>query len=463
MNQLERLKITISDFLNRLKENKDKLDIVPIEARSELFIIPDYQRWPNAWNPEQKKKFLESLLKGLYIPDLLVAAEGEEGPWHILDGVQRAHAILEFTKEQSDLSFPEIDCQDQYYQYSKKKFKDLTEEQKNFWIRRTITVIPLNNCDGESQLDLFERINTGGKALKEIDLLHARFTETSLMKTAKKMSESSVFLNLTGINKKRKGKALWFVLNYLHLVYSEKEESGSLADKTECFLRQTAQREEKIQSVLEDELNKKSKHFESVMNILKDIFRDTKKPLSKISVFLYLSSTIAKALNEKKITKTQLNPVGPRIREFILKLNDKKTIGSWREYLNSKEKSWNGPDILKDNLEPDGIVSNWLKGTTNASTRHDNLKAGMYATKQIIDKFVQELDSKRAYASNERSEILKNNSDKICAICGEPLLDSEEFPLEADHKIPHSVGGKTTVENGQMVHQYCNRKKGKNT
>lgn len=46
----------------------------------------------------------------------------------------------------------------------------------------------------------------------------------------------------------------------------------------------------------------------------------------------------------------------------------------------------------------------------------------------------------------------------ICAICGKP--PTPEDPLVADHVIPLSLGGTTTLENYQGAHRTCNIRKG---
>lgn len=60
------------------------------------------------------------------------------------------------------------------------------------------------------------------------------------------------------------------------------------------------------------------------------------------------------------------------------------------------------------------------------------------------------------FFSNRDARILYLSSDGRCAICGAPLGDD----WEADHIVPFSKGGATTLENGQAVCRSCNRKKG---
>jgi len=63
----------------------------------------------------------------------------------------------------------------------------------------------------------------------------------------------------------------------------------------------------------------------------------------------------------------------------------------------------------------------------------------------------------------ERISIYRND-EGLCQICieeGKPVKECEvpwkEF--EADHVLPHSKGGKTVIENAQVLCRYHNRAK----
>ena len=45
----------------------------------------------------------------------------------------------------------------------------------------------------------------------------------------------------------------------------------------------------------------------------------------------------------------------------------------------------------------------------------------------------------------------------ICSYCGNEILSIEDS--EVDHIIPFSLGGKTVLENAQLLHRHCNREK----
>ena len=62
----------------------------------------------------------------------------------------------------------------------------------------------------------------------------------------------------------------------------------------------------------------------------------------------------------------------------------------------------------------------------------------------------------RSFDGKQRRTMFENQNGK-CAKCGE---ECELDEMEADHVTPWSEGGRTDVENGQMLCKGCNRRKG---
>ena len=64
----------------------------------------------------------------------------------------------------------------------------------------------------------------------------------------------------------------------------------------------------------------------------------------------------------------------------------------------------------------------------------------------------------RAFSSSQKREVFEVQNG-ICKICGEAFTIDE---MEADHIVPWSGGGKTNIENCQMLCKSCNRTKSNN-
>ena len=65
-------------------------------------------------------------------------------------------------------------------------------------------------------------------------------------------------------------------------------------------------------------------------------------------------------------------------------------------------------------------------------------------------------NSERFYTFEDK-KYLYDKVDGICQLCHEKIQYIED--AQVDHIKRYSEGGKTTIENGQITHKYCNLKK----
>lgn len=148
------IEVIVSKFINKLEDD-----------RAEIF-IPDYQR-EMIWSNEQQARFIESILLNLPIPYLYVSdvTEGEnEGRLEIVDGSQRIRTLVRFLKNELQLSKLEIlDRLNGFY------FEDLTLPRQLRFNRKTLRMIELVNMDEEARRQLFDRLNSGGTKLTEME------------------------------------------------------------------------------------------------------------------------------------------------------------------------------------------------------------------------------------------------------------------------------------------------------
>jgi len=74
----------------------------------------------------------------------------------------------------------------------------------------------------------------------------------------------------------------------------------------------------------------------------------------------------------------------------------------------------------------------------------------------LFAKDLEPLDANRDFNEFERIAIFRKN-DGICQDC-KKKVEYDDF--HADHIISHTRGGKTTIENGQVLCSKCNLSKG---
>lgn len=66
-------------------------------------------------------------------------------------------------------------------------------------------------------------------------------------------------------------------------------------------------------------------------------------------------------------------------------------------------------------------------------------------------------DKRNFNFSNIQKEELAKKNNYICSVCGQKIIDIQY--AEVDHIIPYSKEGETNIENAQILHKYCNRRK----
>lgn len=149
--------------------------------RGNIVLNPDYQR-RDAWRAARKSRFVESLVLGLPIPQLVLAEnKGKKGTFIVIDGKQRLLTLRQFASTPNDKDYPQLtleglevrkDLNGQTIQTleSDSTFaSDLTAFQN-----QTIRTVVIKAWPNEAVLYLiFLRLNTGSVQLSPQELRRA--------------------------------------------------------------------------------------------------------------------------------------------------------------------------------------------------------------------------------------------------------------------------------------------------
>lgn len=177
-----------------------------------LIINPDFQR-NLVWKPEQKSKFIESVILNFPLPPFYVN-ETREGEYIIVDGLQRTTALHEFTHDKFKLSgleaLPHLNGQDFSALKTMSGAYQTKIEDKKMLLYVLRPSVPM-----EVIYDLFNRINTGGTQLERQEVRNCIFLGKST-KLLKELAKSDDFRKAidNGISPKRM-KDREVVLRYL--------------------------------------------------------------------------------------------------------------------------------------------------------------------------------------------------------------------------------------------------------
>ncbi len=149
--------------------------------RGNINLNPSFQR-RDAWTPARKSKFIESLILGLPIPQLVLAEnKNQKGAYVIIDGKQRLLSLRQFSAKADDKLYTQLKLVDLEIRADLigKTLDDfetdpsLADELRAFQ-NQTIRTVVIKGWPNESVLYLiFLRLNTGSLPLSTQELRQA--------------------------------------------------------------------------------------------------------------------------------------------------------------------------------------------------------------------------------------------------------------------------------------------------
>ena len=149
--------------------------------KGNIELNPRFQR-RDAWEVERKSAFIESLILGLPVPQIVLAEKvHERGKFIVLDGKQRLLCLRRFVSLQDDKDFDAFRLTGLTIRQdlNGKTFEDLTQDLQfrgeiDAFENQTMRTVVVRNWKAESLLfHVFLRLNTGSKPLSPQELRQA--------------------------------------------------------------------------------------------------------------------------------------------------------------------------------------------------------------------------------------------------------------------------------------------------
>jgi uncharacterized protein with ParB-like and HNH nuclease domain len=155
--------------------------IVTQMDKGTIDLKPKFQR-REAWDDKRKSKFIESIILGLPIPQIILAErKDKKGTYIVIDGKQRLLSIRQFFSKADDEVFPRLKLKglDSLKTLNNKSFVDLQadpnlEDFATLLENQPIRTIVIKNWPNEAFLyNVFLRLNTGSLPLAPQELRQA--------------------------------------------------------------------------------------------------------------------------------------------------------------------------------------------------------------------------------------------------------------------------------------------------
>ena len=456
---IERVQIPVRDFH---------------EYSDEYIIRPPYQR-KSVWSDKQQSDLLDSLFRRYYIPNIvlrLVRTSKDETIREVIDGQQRIRTVQRFFA--SELPLP-TSLSDFHRDLPGKLFQELPSDVRRY-IEKELKynadiVKGIDNPDEAKHVriasDIFWRLQQGEK-LNALETAHARLTSrvrNFIVKyaddydfdfsTYQEIDPNDIFKHrffreIYG-RRNRRMEHLGMLARLLlveladgpadtrdsavtALIYRESDENTGIGDSS-------FENERVAQSLLQT-LDALCTAFEgdSILNTNVGAipFRHDYMVISAYLLFCHLRRHYVFRQEENVI-----------FREFLYEF-----YGRTRNVR---------ADAFSDE-RASRFVQFRQQGRAETLERHQIIRHEFFAYVQKTGTQILAKDSRRSFSESERIAIYFKDR-KRCQMCleeGKPdrecIVPWSEF--EADHVLPHSKGGQTLIENGQVLCREHNRLKG---
>lgn len=439
-----------------------------VEYQEEFVVRPPYQR-KSVWSRGKQQELLDSLFRRFYVPRIVVREvrlDEESTVREIIDGQQRIITAQRFLSD--DLPLPNT-LQDIHKELPGKYFSQLPADLRRFVDRELGYSADIvrgieDPKDPEHQriaTEIFWRLQQG-ESLNYMEVAHARLSSLSRnfvvhyaddihfdYKTYRPVDENKDKHPFFRIINQDNNRMQHLSLLTRFLILEDNEGPTDVQNGDVRRYIDQYQVEDGIGNLsFKDRPQAKAalSNLNSFYNVFKDdpmvssgdVVRELKREYFLISSYLLLR----------------------HLRKYyVFDAGEQELFSSFLRdfYQRWQERSAQDTDILmfSDNRQQTG---------NEIATRHMILRQIFfeYATQQHHE--MKEKDSRRAFNESERILLYRIHEGRCqqCLRDGKPK--SEAFVLwgefEADHVLPHSKGGETSMNNAEVLCRYHNQQKG---
>lgn len=395
-----------------------------LHQQGRLKLNPDWQR-EYVWKGKRPSLLIESLLMQIPIPVLFLARTVDED-LEVIDGVQRLTTIFNFFSGKFKLkgleAFPELNG---------KTFAQLDKRVQRKLEDSVITSFELSaNTPQDLKFTTFERINTGGMSLNEMEIRNCiyRGKLNSKIQVLAKNPDFKKSINMRNMSDRMFDRAL--VLRFLAFdtLRYDRATKGIKSFLNRFF--------ESHRDAGEDVLDDFERRFKRAMQNCYSVFGENAFRIRKhdhmgggewatqanAAIFQVISTSLA------SYDAAQISARADMIVE---------------EYL----------DVLTD--------SDWIDAVTKSTGDTKKIKYAFDTWTrrlQALMEGVEGLDGKRLFTTSLKKELLEQ--DSACAICKNEIKSLTDAAV--DHVEQYWRGGATIPSNARLAHRSCNRARPRN-
>lgn len=425
-------------------EIKDKTvdDIKGLYERGQINTSPIFQR-KSVWKDKDRLKLINSILQNNPIPSIFLYQREHNGKliYDVIDGKQRLETILKYLEPkykgiEGTIKGSFKNDNDEVIEIE--DFKNLDSDKRSQVLRFTAGVIIVSG-EYKDILNLFININSLGAPLKKQEIRNAKFIDSGVIKHVnnyiKKRSNLKYINYLSQIknidpNRNQRMALEEFIIELLISTKTKTVQDGkSVLDKI------LSDKTEKIDLKTQKIFNSTLAWMQKIISI--DEVKTTRlvNKSDFYSLYFYLSSL----QRENYLSNSTSNKIAKEILfGFYANVDKMFTKGS------------------KTNLEGLSEYKESIQRSTDSAP--NRLTRSQILNELLSRIFTTKKDKDRTFSTLQK-RILWNKikDDPKCLNC-DTLLSWNDVTI--DHILPWSKGGKTDLNNGQILCTKCNSSKG---
>lgn len=403
-------------------------EFLTMKNDGELLLQPNYQRNFVATDLIASK-LIESILLDVPIP-VVYLAEEQDGSYSVIDGQQRLTSFLSFLEGKFPDNRPfKLSGLKVLPEINRRLFIDLDLElQKKIRSTTIHSIIIKKESNPDIKFEIFERLNTGSTKLNEDEIRNTVYRGKYIDLLAELSENQGFHVLVRKDNFKKRMIYRGMILRFFAL-----SEKSYLNYKSS--MKQFSNKELRDNKDLSASKEKEYRNrFEHCLDLVKVVFGEMAfrryMPGENGDVGKWGESQINMALYDLQMvgfvnyTKNDVLAKADLIREGLL-------------------------DLMINNQQFRELLI-WQTSDT------DKLKKRFRIYMDMLETIIGDPSySQRNFSLSVKQELF--NANPFCAISGQKILAIEDS--EVDHIIPYSKGGKTEINNAQLVLRYFNRAK----
>lgn len=424
-------------------------DVLALKTKQMLVVNPEYQRGA-VWTATQKKKLVDSVLRGYPIPLIYLhyieqtAGKLVSQRFEIMDGQQRINALSDFydgafklldpVTDEAEARFPDF-IKKQPCGWAGKAFGDLSEHLQRQLLVTPLQIVQIETDDPNEARDLFVRLQAGMplNSQEKRDAWPGQFTDFILGlggKSGLAKYPGHVFFNdlMKARRSQDRGKFRQQAAQIAMLFLTRRRDSPF------CDINAEAIDDYYYENLGFNSSTADARRLFEVLDKICQLLNDQKRPKIIGHEAIHLVLLVDTLLDD--YTRSWEAGFAVAFDQFRAKLAQAKRT--------------------RYDATPNEYWLSYGVGTRVNSDRHEVIQRRheFFAEKMRDLLTLQMKDPQRAFGALER-ELIYYRDKKRCTQCGSDVIWSE---AEVHHVIQHSQGGKTSLDNGALVHRHCHPK-----